>query len=98
MLGAVRSVARAGRSAGPQARRMATDVIAQMEKEAAHAEKETAKWRVVAFACLPVCAGLAFLTLKNAHPHHRTSPDYPFLMYKVKDFPWGPDPLFGIPK
>lgn len=70
------------------------------------------RWRVVAFACLPVCAGtcaaaamgtclrlpacvvlislldllccagLAFLTLKNAHPHHRTSPDYPFLMYK----------------
>ncbi|EFN50762.1 hypothetical protein CHLNCDRAFT_142490 [Chlorella variabilis] len=96
MLGSLRtSVARAGRTASQQVRRMATDAIAEVEKEAAHAQKEANKWKMISFGCIPVCVGLGALTLSNAHTHHRHAPNYPYMLYKVKDFPWGPDPLFG---
>ncbi|KAI7838921.1 hypothetical protein COHA_007327 [Chlorella ohadii] len=86
-------LARAARQAG--VRRFATDAVAEFEKETAHAAKETGKWKMVTYAALPVCAGLTVLTFSNAHTHHRNAPAYPYMNYKVRDFPWGPDPLIG---
>ncbi|KAL4421327.1 hypothetical protein ABPG75_010618 [Micractinium tetrahymenae] len=94
MLGALRSsVARAARSSG--VRRMASDAVQELEKEVSHAQKEANKWKMVTFACIPMCLGLGVLTMSNAHTHHRNVPAYPYMGYKVRDFPWGPEPLFG---
>lgn len=58
MLGSLRtSVARAGRTASQQVRRMATDAIAEVEKEAAHAQKEANK-------CAEISRGTACWALR----------------------------------
>ncbi len=47
---------------------------------------------------LHLTAGLAAYILANEHPHHRPKVEYPYMSYKVKDFPWGPNPLIGCPE
>lgn len=32
-------------------------------------------------------AGLGVMTMSNAHTHHRDVPAYPYMEYRVKDFP-----------
>lgn len=41
-----------------------------------------------AAAAAAALAGLTALTFANAHTHHRNVPDYPYMNYRVKDFPW----------
>ena len=40
-------------------------------------------------------AALTALTLSNAHTHHRHETGYPYMGYRARDFPWGPNDLIG---
>ncbi|PSC76680.1 cytochrome c oxidase subunit mitochondrial [Micractinium conductrix] len=85
-------------AARQQFRRYAHNAVEEVAKEAEVAAKEANKWKMVTYAVIPMCIGLTVLTMSNAHTHHRNVPPYPYMDYRAKEFPWGPEPLFGMPK